>query len=392
MPSILETVGPRSGSAPLTYTLTEAGTVDLMSVFASFDGAAAGGSFLPTVTVRSQNGAILARGFPGEAVAAGGSADVTFAPFLRQAASDSGTLETTDGTTLVSPTDTLLIGQGLTLTNPSAGVARIDAIPAYASYAALVAAVTDLVAYWPMDDPLGNQSDDSGYAPVKNLVRTAGTAVGSYQVAAPPAVVATGDTGGAVRLNYNQTTVDVSAGGGDNFAATDAGSPPKWAFGNLLPYTASAWVKLGTGWTMPSNAPACGIVTTHAPTGSGVVPGWGLFVNAPSAPLGSLTLYAHRGGGGGDTDLIAPSYAALTPGAWQHVAHSYDGATMFIYLNGQLVASKLSGIGVTGNTVIKVGWGSWNGSDQIFYGTIARVALFKRALSLYEIQQLALVR
>jgi hypothetical protein len=83
MPSILETVGPRSDSAPLTYTLAETGTVDVMSIFASFDGSAAGGSFRPVVTVRSQSGAILARGFPPDSVAAGDSADVTFAPFLR---------------------------------------------------------------------------------------------------------------------------------------------------------------------------------------------------------------------------------------------------------------------------------------------------------------------
>lgn len=86
MATVLETIGPRSGSAPVTYTVTELGTVDVMSVFASFDGSAASGTFRPTVTVRSQSGAILARVFPTDTVAAGDSADVTFAPFLKQQA------------------------------------------------------------------------------------------------------------------------------------------------------------------------------------------------------------------------------------------------------------------------------------------------------------------
>jgi hypothetical protein len=91
MPSILETVGPRSGSAPLTYTLAETGTVDVQSIFAHFNGGGAGGTFRPMVTVRSQNGAILARGFPTDSVAAGDSADVTFAPFLRGGGASAGT-------------------------------------------------------------------------------------------------------------------------------------------------------------------------------------------------------------------------------------------------------------------------------------------------------------
>jgi hypothetical protein len=127
MASVLETVGPRTGSAPLTYLLAEAGTVDVMSLFAAFDGTNAASSFRPVVTVRSQSGAILARSFPAETVAAGDSADVTFAPFLGRQAAAAGAVETTDGVTTVSPTDTLSIGAGLTLTEPTTGTARIVA-------------------------------------------------------------------------------------------------------------------------------------------------------------------------------------------------------------------------------------------------------------------------
>jgi hypothetical protein len=123
---LLETVGPRSGSAPLAYTLAEQGTVDLQAVFAHFDGAAASGAWRPTLTIKSQNGTILARLFPSDTLAVGDTADVTYAPFLSGAGGAAGgSLATTDGTTTIDPTDTLRIGGGLVLTNPASGEAAL---------------------------------------------------------------------------------------------------------------------------------------------------------------------------------------------------------------------------------------------------------------------------
>lgn len=87
MSSALETVGPRAGAAPLAYTLTETGTVDLQSAFAHFDGTAASGDWRPALTIRAQNGTILSRTFPTDTLATGDTADVTYAPFLRTTAS-----------------------------------------------------------------------------------------------------------------------------------------------------------------------------------------------------------------------------------------------------------------------------------------------------------------
>jgi hypothetical protein len=101
---LLETVGPRTGPAPLVYTLAELGTVDVQSIFAHFDGTSASGSFRPTVTVRSQNGTIVSRTFPPDTtLSAGDSADVTFAPLLR-AASAAGGLPTYNALVLAEPT------------------------------------------------------------------------------------------------------------------------------------------------------------------------------------------------------------------------------------------------------------------------------------------------
>jgi hypothetical protein len=67
--------------APLTYTVPPSFSFTLMGVRASFDGAGAAGAFLPCVQLISDSGQMMAQTI-GSAVAAGGSADVTFAPFL----------------------------------------------------------------------------------------------------------------------------------------------------------------------------------------------------------------------------------------------------------------------------------------------------------------------
>lgn len=94
MAAPLEVVGPKAGAAPLTYTLTELGTVDLQTIFARFDGSAAAGSYRPTVRIEAQDGTVLAQVFPSETLAAGDSAGVTFAPFLRAATSSGPTAAT----------------------------------------------------------------------------------------------------------------------------------------------------------------------------------------------------------------------------------------------------------------------------------------------------------
>jgi len=97
----LEVVGPRAGNAPLEYRITEPGTFDIQSIFAHFNGAGASGGFRPVVTVRAQDGSILARVFPPTSLSTGDTADVTYAPFLRseQAASSGGGLAFAYGTT-----------------------------------------------------------------------------------------------------------------------------------------------------------------------------------------------------------------------------------------------------------------------------------------------------
>jgi hypothetical protein len=76
--------GPPSHAAPSTYKLAPSEAFIPESVTATFDGTGAGGSFFPTLSVYSQDGKLLAR-CPATSIAAGDSAEVTFAPLLRAA-------------------------------------------------------------------------------------------------------------------------------------------------------------------------------------------------------------------------------------------------------------------------------------------------------------------
>jgi hypothetical protein len=78
--------GLGSGPAPLSYIVPGAQEIVLKSLFASFDGTGAGGSFLPCVRIVAPGGGVVAEYITDSAVAAGSSAEVSFAPFLRGAA------------------------------------------------------------------------------------------------------------------------------------------------------------------------------------------------------------------------------------------------------------------------------------------------------------------
>jgi hypothetical protein len=85
--------GLGTGSAPLSYTVPGAQEIILKSLFASFNGAAASGSFLPCVRIVAPGGGVVAEYVTDNPIAAGGSAEVSFAPFLRtQRSSPPGTL------------------------------------------------------------------------------------------------------------------------------------------------------------------------------------------------------------------------------------------------------------------------------------------------------------
>jgi RHS repeat-associated protein len=76
----------------------------------------------------------------------------------------------------------------------------------------------------------------------------------------------------------------------------------------------------------------------------------------------------------------------LSTGTWYHVAETYDGATVRLYLNGTLASSFAYSSAVGYSTgVFNVGH---DGGSQYFNGSIDEAGLWSRALSAYDISQL----
>ena len=73
-------------AAPLQYVIPGGQEIILRALFASFDGTGAAGAFLPCVRIVSDAGKVVGEYVTDSAVTAGNSADVSFAPFLRNAA------------------------------------------------------------------------------------------------------------------------------------------------------------------------------------------------------------------------------------------------------------------------------------------------------------------
>ena len=72
--------------------------------------------------------------------------------------------------------------------------------------------------------------------------------------------------------------------------------------------------------------------------------------------------------------------------AWTHLATTFDGAVVRLYVNGALAAStSVSGSMAASTGVLRIGgnsiWGEW------FAGLIDEVRVYNRALSAGEIQQ-----
>jgi hypothetical protein len=86
MPDV-QILAPGDENAPLPYVVLGSQRIIPKALFATFDGSGAGGSFLPCIRILSPAGEVVGEYVTDEAVAAGSSADVSFAPFLRGAQS-----------------------------------------------------------------------------------------------------------------------------------------------------------------------------------------------------------------------------------------------------------------------------------------------------------------
>ncbi len=89
--------------------------------------------------------------------------------------------------------------------------------------------------------------------------------------------------------------------------------------------------------------------------------------------------------------IHANAPAAIPPAIWTHMAGTYNGTTAALYVDGALVVSLpiAGGFSLETRPVILGGNGNNSIIDERFPGRIDEIALYNRALSANEIQQLA---
>lgn len=99
-PSVLPWEWTQAGEqeAPFDYQVPPGQEVQPYTATATYDGTGASGDFVPTISIYSQSGNLLARVFPPETVPMGGVAGVTFLPPFGSAASGSTAGNKYDGT------------------------------------------------------------------------------------------------------------------------------------------------------------------------------------------------------------------------------------------------------------------------------------------------------
>jgi hypothetical protein len=99
------TIAGASGPAPQSYEVPNSTEIIPRVVRATFDGTLAASAFFPTVQIISDGGVVVGEVTTDTAVSAGGSASVTFAPFLRAAAAGGGgitSITSADGSIVVT--------------------------------------------------------------------------------------------------------------------------------------------------------------------------------------------------------------------------------------------------------------------------------------------------
>jgi hypothetical protein len=75
----------------------------------------------------------------------------------------------------------------------------------------------------------------------------------------------------------------------------------------------------------------------------------------------------------------------VPPNAWTHLAVTYDGSALHLYVNGTLVNTRArSGEIATSNGVLRIGGTAIR--EQFFSGRIDEVRIYNRALTAAEIQ------
>ncbi len=120
---------------------------------------------------------------------------------------------------------------------------------------------------------------------------------------------------------------------------------------------------------------------------AGNVGGWDLeTVTSPFGNINSLGFYIWIGGS--VQSLFTPSNS-LSVGVWQHVAATYDGTTMRVFVNGVEIASRAQSGSIDASTEpLGIGNNVVNPNGFVWHGGLDEISLYNRGLTAAEVQSI----
>jgi len=191
------------------------------------------------------------------------------------------------------------------------------------------------------------------------------------------------DWRGAAAASLSATVAYTAGRVGQAFsfdADADLITVPHRAAMNLSPsgFSVELWVNAGTS---QPNASWAIVDKSHGFTDS---TGWAI----AGGTDGRVGFAAGQGGSGSGNFVGVSSTASILDGGWHHVATTWDGAMLRLYLDGVLDASVPMTAAVNNSRPLRFGHASGSGNvtpTRFFRGAVDEISLYRRALSAAEI-------
>ncbi|AQZ67377.1 hypothetical protein BKM31_43255 [[Actinomadura] parvosata subsp. kistnae] len=237
--------------------------------------------------------------------------------------------------------------------------------------------------------PQGEQAFKSwsdGGAAAHNVVApaTAATYTATYEaVQAPPGLVA------AYGMNENAgSAVADSSGSGNTGTAANTTWSASGKYGRALSFNGTS------SWVTVNDAPSLRLtngMTLEAWVNPATVNSWRTVIHKQ---YGNDLAYVLAAGNDNNRpaaiihttgEVATGGTASLPLNTWSHLAATYDGTTLRLYVNGVLASQRAAGGPIrTDNGVLRIGGNSlWS---EYFSGLIDEVRIYNRALSAVQIQ------